>query len=159
MRFIIALLAALGLGLAATGIIYVLVNMASGTNKVSTATAEIGTLAQNIPTDDGGMAGVANITTAMVIHDQDAPSNMVSGNSLVNPWGGQVTVTPDASPGLFDINDPSIPLAACSKIINSLQGYKTVSINGSSLSVPVNSSTVSQDCQSGGNTLTFAYVG
>lgn len=159
MRPMLGFIAALVLALAASGVILVLRNMASGTNNLSTAMAEVSTISGNVPPDLGGVANTGSITTAMVVRDKDAPSNMVSGTSLVDPWGGQVTVTPDASPGLFDINLAAVPDSACSKLVDGEGGFKTATINGSTVSTPIDAATVSQDCQSGSNSVTFAYVG
>lgn len=159
MRFMLGFLGALGLGLLATVIILVLRDMGSNLNKVSTAQSEVSTISTNVPGDVGGVAGVSSISTAMVARDSDAPSNMVTGTALVDPWGGQVTVTPANNPGQYDVALQGVPGSACSKLVNGVGQFKGVTINGSALSMPVDPATVSQDCQSSSNSVTFDFVG
>ncbi|MGE4482977.1 type 4 pilus major pilin [Acidocella sp.] len=139
------------LGLLAIVAVVVVLYEALSSNKVSTAAADVTTLQSNVAQLYGGTASTASLSDTVVISAKAAPNSMVSGNTLLDPWAGAVTVQPDANPGEFDIILAGIPQAACNKLATAVSSYKSISINGTADTSPVDPGTVATQCTSGGN--------
>lgn len=131
---------------------------ALASNKVGTAASEVTTLQSNIAQLYSGQANVASLSNTVIISAQAAPSSMISGTSLIDPWGGAVTVQPDANPGQFDIILGSVPTAGCTKLASSVSSYQSVSINGTADQAPADPGTVAAQCAAGNNTVQFTFA-
>ncbi|GBR75225.1 type 4 pilus major pilin [Acidiphilium acidophilum] len=139
------------LGLLAIVAVVVVLYEALSSNKVSTAAADVTTLQSNVAQLYGGTASTASLSDTVVISAKAAPDSMVSGNTLLDPWAGAVTVQPDANPGEFDIILAGIPQSACNKLATAVSSYKSISINGTADSAPVDPGTVATQCSAGSN--------
>jgi hypothetical protein len=79
-----------------------------------------------------------------------------NGSTLTDPWGGSVTIAPDANSAMFDINIALVPDKACISLANSL-AFQTVTINGTLLTAPVDAGVVSSTCTATTNTMNFVF--
>lgn len=158
MRAMIGLIIALVIGLLAVIIVLNMKGNASNLSNVTTLSGEISTMTGEISDDFGGYASFANLTTAAVVSDKDAPANMISGNNLIDPWGGDVTVAGDTNPSEYDVTIPDVPQGACSKVASSIGDFVSLTINGgSSLTPPVDPTKVATSCTSGNNSFDFVF--
>ncbi len=109
------------------------------------------------------------LTGALLIQSGKAPQNMVSGTgptaTLVNNWGGTVTVAPANYNGGTDnamaITFPSVPRSACNSVVaNTATNFQVIAINGTTVkddaagtvSTPV---TISAACATESNSVVF----
>lgn len=144
------------LGVAAV-VLYFYFSMAA--NKVDNAAADISTLQSNISTLYEGQSNMTSLSNSVVISAKAAPSNMIDGTNLLDPWSGSVTVQPDATAGMFDIIVAGVPQRACTKLATVVSSYKTVTINGSADTAPADPGTVATQCAGSNNQLQFAFSG
>ncbi|OYV28270.1 MAG: hypothetical protein B7Z81_15905 [Acidocella sp. 20-61-6] len=151
-KFMLALL-----GIA--GVVVLLYEAMSGSS-VGTEIANLTTLQGNLAqlyTGSTTTTGTSSISDAVAVSADAAPSSMVSGNNLVNQWNKAVTVSGDAQ-GDIIIAETGLPRGACAKMVTAVPSYNSVSINGTSLTAPVDPGTATSACQAGdNNTLTFTF--
>lgn len=126
---------------------------------------KVGTEASNITSIEGsaaqlysGQANTTSLTAKVLIAAGAAPNSMVSGTALVNPWGGGVTVTGDATDDII-ITDTGLSQSACAKLVTSVTNFTSIAINGGTAATsPVDPSTVSTGCVAGNaNKLVFTF--
>lgn len=92
-----------------------------------------------------------------------APSRMkTSDTSLINPWGGTVTFSPNTNTVLFDVTTNGVPDGQCASLAKTVSGYKNLKINGTTFvaTATVDAGDISVACGSTGNdlnTLTFTF--
>lgn len=142
--------------LIAIAAVVVILHEVFGTNKVSTATQEVTTLQSNINQLYSGYANTTSISNTVAINSGAAPNDMNSGGTLIDPWGGDVTITGNAG-GTDTVSIPQVPQKACTKLVKSISAFVSVSINGSSDSAPVDPATVATQCTSGSNKIAFTF--
>lgn len=104
------------------------------------------------------------INEQILIDSDKAPSNMVSGNTLTNVWGGTVTVGPESINGgtdnAFSVTYGSVPRNECSTIVASVsQNFAEISVEGTTVRDAANpnpsSATVVSACNNTSNTIVF----
>ncbi|MHB8408963.1 MAG: type 4 pilus major pilin [Acidiferrobacterales bacterium] len=132
--------------------------MASGTS--STTAQEVAEITANVQSLYSNQSSFATLTNQVAITDKAVPENMVQGTNIVNPYGGQVTLGPDATyNNAFDITEGGLDGGACSSLATGETAYG-VEINGTQVAIgnqAVDPSTAAADCtQTGnGNSVTF----
>lgn len=131
--------------LAITAVVVVLYE-ALGSDKTSTAVSDVTTLQANVNQLYAG-TNSSSLTAGQVLTNTlaaagTAPSDMISGAgssaTLIDPWGGAVTVTASPpttgatpTPAQAIITLASVPNSACAKIVGTLFASMTsVAING-----------------------------
>ncbi|TKC90136.1 hypothetical protein FAZ69_08270 [Trinickia terrae] len=127
-------------------------------NKAETEVANLTQLATNIANTYTGQTAFSSITTAIAA--QLAPSNMVTGATLINQWGGTVTVAVNAAnPSQFNIVENSVPSDGCVDMANKATNYVTMTLNGTTYSQtsPLDAGTAVTACNSA-TTQTITYV-
>ncbi|MFM0265544.1 type 4 pilus major pilin [Paraburkholderia sediminicola] len=127
-------------------------------NKSSTEVSNITQLATNIANTYTGQTAFTGLTTA--IATKLAPPNMVSGATLLNQWGGAVTVTVDANPSQFDIVENGVPSDGCVDMANKATNYVTMTLNGTTYSQanPLDAGTAVTACNSAATqVITYVY--
>lgn len=142
------------LGIAAIVLIFY---EALGSNKVGTEVSNITTLQANANQLYATNTSNTSLTDAVLIAAGDAPSSMVSGTTLVNPWGGAVTITGQGT--TTTIVDAALPQSACSKEATTVSNYTSITINGgTALTSPADPGTVATECVAGSaNSITFVF--
>ncbi len=91
--------------------------------------------------------------------DTLAPTSMISGNGLTNPWGGIVTIAVDSSnASQFVITSEGVSTGGCGKLAGTVMA-KSVNINGTSLNSPVDEPTARTACKgSNSNTIAMTFT-
>ncbi len=148
------LLALLGVG-AVVAILY----QAFGTNKTQAAMTNTTQLHANAQTLYHTVSTFDSLTNEVAINGKLAPSDMISGTELVNPWGGTVTIGVNAgSKSEFDIvHSASIPSDSCAKMTGGLGTAIRITINGTSYDPPVDPGTAATACKAKANAMTFTF--
>ncbi len=131
-----------------------------GANKTQNAISDLTLLQTNVQSLYNGQNTFTTITNTVAIDGKLAPASMISGTSLVNPWGGTVTINVNAgNSSQFDITETAIPQDACAKLINSLTSVVGLKVNGTAQTLPLDAGTAVSACNAAANTLilTFAH--
>lgn len=87
------------------------------------------------------------------------PGPMLAGTSIVNPWGGAVTVT--GTGATFTVSSAAVPAESCADMVNrfgsgagATSGITGVSVNGTALAVPLASpAAAAAACSTASNTV------
>ncbi|VVE36807.1 hypothetical protein PTE31013_03969 [Pandoraea terrigena] len=127
-------------------------------NKAATEVSNVTQLATNIANTYTGQTAFTGLTTAIAANL--APSNMVAGSTLINQWGGAVTVSVDANPSQFDIVEAGVPSDGCVDMANKASNYVTMTLNGTtySQSNPLDAGAAVTECNSAATqTITYVY--
>lgn len=129
--------------LAITAVVVVLYEALSS-NKSATAVSDLTTLQADVNELYAGanaatLSGTSTDITSSLATSSSAPSSMVSGSTLINPWGGAVKVSVigavSPTPAQATIEFDDVPNAGCAKLASSLwPSMQTVSINGQTAS-------------------------
>ncbi len=148
------------LAVLAIGAVVLIFYEAFGSNKVGTEAANISTLDANSAQLYSGTSTTASLTDTVLIAAGDAPKSMVSGTTaLINPWGGAVTVTGDATDDV-NITDTGLSQSSCAAEATAVNNYTTLAINGGTATAQANvtPATISTGCVAGNaNKLTFVF--
>ena len=132
------------LGLAVVvGILYATLHK----NKASSEVANLTQMSTNISTTYTGQATFTGLTTAIAANL--APASMVSGATLVNAWGGAVTVSVDASNASeYDVIENTVPSDGCVDLVNKASNYVSLTLGGTTYSStnPLNPGTATTAC-------------
>lgn len=141
------------IGVAAVGLVLWAV---FGSSKTSNAISDLSQLQGNIQTLYSTQATFASVTTAVAV--KLAPTRMINGTNLVNPWSGAVTVNVNASDPLkFDVNEAGVPTDPCSKMASNTPTAVGLSINNVAQTLPIDAGVAVQACNGTTNTLIFTY--
>ena len=132
-----------------------------GQNKTQNAMSDITLLQTNAQVLYNAQTTFTSLTNAVAIAGKLAPSNMVSGANLANPWGGNVTIAVNGTNAAqFDITEPSVPAESCAKIIVGLTNAVALKVNGAAVALPADAGAATTACNSPLNNtliLTFAH--
>lgn len=144
------------LGVASVALILYIV---FGTSKLTTATTELTQLQTNILTLYSTQSSFATLTNTVAINGALAPTRMISGSSLVNPWSGSITVAVNAADSTrFDVTETKVPNDSCSKMATNTPSVVGLKINGATVSLPVDGGDAVNACNvKDNNTLTFTF--
>jgi len=152
-------LIALVIGLLVIGVVFIIFNQVQGSQNVSTAKQNIGTLRSGVDGLFQNQKDYTNLTDTVAINAKIPPSSMVTtGGALKDVWGGAVTLQADTVNGnsaQFDIVYNGLPQSACMKLGQFSRGsWAAATINGTAVTGTV--SDASSNCASGsGNTITY----
>lgn len=145
--------------LLAVAAVMLVLYQALGSSKSSGAISDLSQTVANIQGMYAGQNNFASLNTVITKNPKSiVTSSMVApnGKSLINPWGGAVTITPDVNTSLFDINLTLVPDKSCISLANSL-AYTKVTINSTLLNTPVDAGTVAAACIATNNTMKFVF--
>lgn len=129
-------------------------------SKSSTAIQEVAQVTANIQGAYANAATFSTLTVPVAITDKLVPANMISGTTIVNPYGGDITLGPDATyTNGFDLTEQGLDSGACASLATGVTAY-AIDINGTQVASgnqAVDPSTAAADCtQAGtGNTVMF----
>lgn len=158
------------IGLGALMLIAVLAINSSGSDasKAQTEAQNISLVIGKIDSIYSGYPnGYTNISTSSLVKGKAFPANMVQSaksgaGTPVNQWGADITVAPGSSASEFTLTDPGLPTQACEALAKmSNSNVEGVSVNGTTLTTPVDPAQAAGACNksgqgtSGGNTVTI----
>lgn len=127
-------------------------------NKSSNGLSDLTSMAGQIQALYSSHPSYSGLSATTVINASLAPSSMISGATLTNPWGGTVTVAVNGSnSSFFDVTEPNVPNDACAKLATGVGNLGALSINGTSVTLPADPNTVSTNCSTGANSLVFTF--
>lgn len=118
-----------------------------GSNKTQNAISDITLLQTNTQVLYSAQSSFATLTNAVAINAKLAPSNMISGATLTNPWGGLITITGNATQ--FIINSTLVPADACAKMAISLGNVVALKVGATGtvvVALPADAGTVAGQC-------------
>ena len=127
-------------------------------NKASTEVSNITQLATSISNTYTGQTAFTGLNTAIAA--KLAPTSMVTGTTLMNQWGGAVTVAVDANPSQFDIVENGVPSDGCVDMANKATNYVTLTLNGATYNAtnPLDAGTAVTACNAAATqTITYVY--
>lgn len=130
-------------------------------HKDSSAIAQLSQLAFNIQAGypNGSFTSLTNAVA--VIGDKGskfAPEDMISGGTLVNPWGGAVTLNVNATNAAnFDVTTAGVSVSGCQKYATNMDTALKLSINGTAQTLPLDSGAALAACQNSPNTLVLTF--
>lgn len=105
---------------------------------------------------NGYGASGTNLVPALISAEVVPGDMTVSGNTLVNRYGGTVTVT---STGLgYTVTDPGLPASACMSVarqISQINGLTTKIGSGAAITGAVDTATAQAQCSGSTNTVAF----
>jgi len=127
--------------------IFALFSGAFSASKVQTEMSYMQTLAGDVEAlyatnHDYGTADI----TATLTSTKNAPSPMIVGATLVNSWGGQVTVTGAST--LFTLSSAGIPQKECIQLAQVSINPVSISINGAAQTLPLTVAATTAACSS-----------
>lgn len=134
-------------------------NAAIQNNKTSNAVSEISLLSTSVQA--AVQSGTfSNVSVASVIAGDKgstlAPSSMISGSSLINPWGGNVTINVGENASQFVITTDSVPNNGCAKLAAGIVA-RSITINGATQAALIDEPQARTVCTNGDNTLSFTF--
>lgn len=129
-----------------------------GVNKTQTAISDLTTLQVSAQALYAGQSSFTTLTNTVAIAAKLAPSGMISGTALTNPWGGTVTLAVNgANSSRFDITETLVPTEACAKMASNLTNMVILSINGANQTLPIDAGTAATACNAASNTMIFTF--
>jgi len=148
------------LGVAA---VVLILNKTFGANKVQNTIAQVTQTTANIQALYNAQNNFTSLNNAVVIAGKLAPTDMVSGKNLVNPWNGAVTFAVDtANAARYKMTQSGVPNDACAKLATGIPGSISVQINSgtvhNSATNPVEAGQATTHCNSTTDTNTLAFV-
>lgn len=129
-------------------------------SRASTTTSEVAQIVANVDGAYAQQATFAGLSNTVAIAGKLVPSNMVQGANILNPYGGAVTLGPDATVANgFDVTNAGLGNSACASVAEQESAYE-IEINGTVVATSgqsVSPTTAAQDCTSGpgANTVTI----
>jgi hypothetical protein len=127
--------------------IFALFTGAFSASKVQTEMSYVETLAGDVESlyATNHDYGVADIT-ATLTSTKNAPTPMIVGATLINSWGGLVTVT--GASAVFIISSAGVPQKECIQLAQVSINPTAVSINGTSQTLPMTVAATTAACSS-----------
>ena len=99
------------------------------------------------------------LTNTVVVSGKLAPPAMISATTLINRWGGAVTVSVNASNAAqYDVAEANVPADACAQFIGAFaSGVVGLKINGATQTLPLDPGNAVTACNLTANTLIFTF--
>lgn len=147
------------IGLIAVGAVAGLAYTGFSANKTSTAVTDLNQLVANIQALYSTQATFTSLSNTTAINAKLAPSSMISGTTLVNPWAGTVTVAvASGNASQFTATTTNVPTDSCAKMATMVPSIVGLTINGTSPSMPVDAGIAATACSSATNTLVYTFA-
>ncbi|MES2879234.1 MAG: type 4 pilus major pilin [Pseudomonadota bacterium] len=149
-KTIVALLALAGITLVA--------NQVFGANKTSDHLANLHQMNLNIQALYSTQGSYTSLTNTVIISGHLAPKSMTVTGSLLNPWGGAVTVVVNSgNASQYDATDASVPAESCAKVATGQSTLVGLKINGAAQTLPADAGALVTACNLASNTLIYTY--
>lgn len=99
----------------------------------------------------------SGLDNALAIKSGLAPKKMVKGTSIVNSWGGNITLGVGDDTGTFTVQVDTIPHEECTKLATyQLDSWWTVDVNGTEITKDTGVAAAAGSCTEGtGNAITY----
>ncbi|CAN7779895.1 type 4 pilus major pilin [Cupriavidus necator] len=99
-----------------------------------------------------------SLTNAVAISGGLAPTRMIAGGTLVNPWSGAITVNVNAGDATrFDVTEAGVPSDACAKMATNTPSIVGLKVNGTAQALPIDAGAAVTACNASPNTLIFTF--
>lgn len=132
-----------------------------GNNKTQTAITDITYVSTATQALYNGQPTFTTLTNTVAINGKLATPTMISGNTLVNPWGGATTIKVNANnASRFDIDTAAVPSEACAKMMTAIPSVVGLKVNGADQVLPVDAGAAVASCNvtaAAGNSLSFTF--
>lgn len=129
-----------------------------GSSKTSNAINDLNQLQTNAQALYSTQTTFTTLTNTIAVNGGLAPTRMVSGTSLVNPWSGAITVAVNAGDATrFDVTQAGVPNDSCSKMATNTPSIVGLKINGATQTLPIDAGTAVAACNASPNTLVFTF--
>jgi hypothetical protein len=149
-KYLVALL-----GVAATAVVLYQV---FGSNKTQTAISDLTQLQTSVQSFYSGQSTFTSLTNTVAINGKLAPTDMIAGASLTNPWGGTVTVNVNAgNSSQFDATETLVPQDGCAKMITGFGSAVGLKVNGTAQTLPMDAGNAVTACNAATNTMIFTF--
>ena len=143
--------------LLAIAAVAIIASQVFGSNKTQNAMSQQAALVSGITSLYNGQSSVASINPAVAVAAKLAPSDMISGNTLVNPWGGVVGLAVAANTSQYQITQPLVPADACAKWLVGSPSAIAISVNGAAAILPIEAGAAATSCNAATNTIVFTF--
>jgi hypothetical protein len=125
-----------------------------GMDKTSRALSAQTELSANVLDVYSAQSNFSSLSNTVMVNAKKVPETMVSGTSIKNPWGGDVTLAVNGgNTGRFDITQTLVPSDACVKMATANSRIVALTINGASQTLPVDAGNAAAACAAATNTL------
>ena len=140
MESILGRIMATVLGLLAIGGVVLLMSTATDSSRISQTGQDLGVLSTNTRSQfqqsQTLYANFSNANAAVLVQSNVIPADMWRGGNIVDQWNNPVTIQPATPTGMvansaFEIQmgGANLSAASCSKLVTSLTGYLTLTVN------------------------------
>lgn len=165
---LIELLLGLGIIVVILGVGIIIYNQTQQGSRAYTAETGVLSLVAAVKTVNPNPS-YAGLSQSTIINAGKAPSNMVSGTALINPWGGSVTIAPATYNGtanaafLMTYND--VPRSECNSLVNGVaQNFQVIAVGSTTVKDVLagtnpTATTVSNACNNDTNDIGFTSAG
>lgn len=156
MSDVIGRLIGIGVMLALIALAVTLGLMLTGQSSAAIAASNLSSVVSTVEETYAGQPSFNGLTNSVATAAGVFPQSMVSGSgstaSVHDKWGGAVTIQADSSNSSeFDLNYAQVPQKACIKLATTLGSsakLRSLSINGTSQTLPPTVSNATTDCTS-----------
>jgi len=130
-------------------------------SKASNAAAELAQLELGIQSLYSAQASFSSVTNtvALAAGNSVVPANMNPGTagSIINEWGGTVTIAAGTVATQFTITETSVPRMPARRSSTKVSNPVSITIAGTAVTFPVDVGAVTAACTSSSNTLVFTF--
>ena len=136
-------------------------NNGGSENMANSEVASINALAADIQNIYATSNSYKTLTNKLLINAKAVPKKMLNGNTneLVNSFGGLITVAPTKLGSSYAITYNNVPDAECVKISTGVgNNFSEISVNGVKITVPVDPSVASLNCQNQSTSNVIVFV-
>lgn len=140
------------LGIVAAGLLLAILFSGGKLSEIQQSVASIRMSTQQMYTSSLDYTGLNN---DLVIKAGLAPQKLIKGGTLVNGWGGPVTVATGDDTGTFTITVAQVPQDACTKLATfQLESWLMVEVNNTSINKDIAVAEAADNCQAS-NTIVY----
>ncbi len=152
------------LGVALTVIGLQHIHQTQANERISNTISQLGTIVSQVHQSYGTSPnGYTAINLSDLIKLGTFPQNMVKGTSVIDAWGGAVTVT-SAAANKWTLTFAGLPISACARMGSATSGSViALKVNAKSVTLPPSVANMTANCTtkgqgpSAGNTVAWTY--
>lgn len=127
-------------------------------NKTQDAISDLTQLQTGAQSLYSNTASFTSLKNTVAISSRIAPTTMISGTSLVNPWGGAVTIAGTTTGNQFTITEAGVPAEACVKVASAMNSAVSLTINAAQSAVTsFDPADLVSSCNLASNSLVFTF--
>lgn len=135
MHHIMATVATIFIGiLLISGVLYAM-NVGFSNSKLSDVQSTVVMMQMQVQSMFSGSSSYSGLNNDLVVTNNIVPTNMLKGGKVSNPWGGDVTLSPEDNGAAFSIALTSVPRSECTKLaLFQPDAWLSVTVNSSTIS-------------------------